>query len=246
MKKFWEQLKPQERRAVAAVGIVFFLVLNYFMVWPRFKEWNLNKARMLKAEQNIRTYQAELVHKDEYAHRIQNFDSDTVQLEDQDTHFENFILDRALENHVTRENESPMRKTPFEFFVEKQVTLQTLSSEPGLVNFLYSLGSSNSMMRVKSLIVHPADLNRYQLHADIVIVASYQKTTPNAPAKPAANAATRTTAATPASASKPAASAPRPGAPNPNSAPPGPNPNAAARGRGPNPMDFKDKPGTSK
>ena len=44
MKKFWEQLKPQERRAVAAVGIVFFLVLNYFMVWPQFKEWGVNNS----------------------------------------------------------------------------------------------------------------------------------------------------------------------------------------------------------
>ena len=185
MKKFWEQLKPQERRAVTAVGIIFFLVLNYFMVWPQFKQWNVNKARIAKAQTNIVTYQAESRHMDEYKRRIRGFDADVVPQEDQVIHFQNYIRDRALENGISIQNESPLRKVPAEFFTEQQVTLQTISSEAGLVNFLYSLGSSNSMVRVRTLNVHPADLNRFQLRSEVVIVASYQKTTPTVAPRPA-------------------------------------------------------------
>jgi hypothetical protein len=215
MKKLWEQLKPQERRGVTIIGVLLFLVLNYFLVWPQFKQWGANLRRMDKANADISKYQAELRRKPEYERRIRNFDAEVVPPEDQVIHFQNYIRDRATENGVSIQNESALRKIPTEFFLEQQETVQAVCSEPSLVNFLFSLGSSNSLMRVRNLILHPADLNRYQLHADVIIVASYQKNTPTPPPRVDAPARTEAPAAKPAGPGpKPMNVTNKPGIPN--------------------------------
>ena len=44
-------LRPQERRLVVFVGIVFFVVLNIWLVWPHFGDWtkvSMDRERALR------------------------------------------------------------------------------------------------------------------------------------------------------------------------------------------------------
>jgi len=206
MKKFWEQLKPQERRWVIAIGCLVFIVLNYFFVWPKFGEWRKNSARIKNANERMATYSGEISKTGTYQSQINNFskEGEQVALEDQALSFDAAIQTAAGENSVQIQSMSRTATTTNEFFMEQQRTVQVRTGDKNLVNFLYSLGSGGSQMRVRDMVIRPLDGNRYELHADLKIVASYQKKAPT----PAPKAA----AAKPAVPTSPAASAPAPAA----------------------------------
>jgi hypothetical protein len=191
MKQFWAQLRPTERRWVIGIGCLVFIVLNYFFVWPRFKEWHTNSLGKADANRRIAMYQAELARQAEYEKAIKNFEGGSgsldIPLEDQILSFATFYQGRALENGVQIQSDSPRPPRTNEFFMEQQTTLDIVGGEKNLVGFLYSLGSSSSIMRVREMSLHAIEPNRYQLRASITIVASYQKKAPSkaAPAKPA-------------------------------------------------------------
>lgn len=220
MKKLWEQLKPQERRWLIAIGCVVFITLNYFMVWPKFKDWTANSNRIAAAKDKLAKYSAEIARKDDYQRRIASLDveNNTISPDDQAVHFENTFRDHALENGVSIQSVSRPSTRTDDFTMEQQATLQVLTGEKNLVNFLYSLGSGGSLMRVKSMSLRPADNNRYQLHADLTIAESYLRTTPGAPvknptpAKPAAPAIAPAVkpAVVPPTAANPAKTSPKP------------------------------------
>jgi hypothetical protein len=83
------------------------------------------------------------------------------------------------------------QRTNNQFFLEQSQTVTTTAKEQELVDFLYNLGSSNSLIRVRDLGLRP-DQPRQQLNANIKLVASYQK---NLPVRAAPAAAARTAAA---------------------------------------------------
>lgn len=209
MKKFWEQLKPQERRWLIIIGCVVFATMNYFFVWPQFNEWSKNTSRMNADKDNMAKYTAELTHKAEYERKMRDIDPEdqNIAQEDQAVHFEQVFRDKAVENGVQIQSTSrPLTRTD-DFTMEQRTTIQVLTGERNLVDYLYSLGSSGSAVRVESMSLRPLDLNRYQLHADLTIVESYFRNPTSAtpartvaaatPAKPAANSAAPTTPAKP-------------------------------------------------
>ncbi len=73
------------------------------------------------------------------------------------------------------------------FFVQLTQNINVTANDAQLVDFLYKLGSSASMIRVLDLELQP-DPPRQNLVANITLVASYQKK-PAAKAAPAAPAA---------------------------------------------------------
>jgi hypothetical protein len=218
MKKFWDQLKPQERRWVTIVGIIVFLVLNYIFVWPRFKDWGANTRRIDDDRRKIAMYQAEIARQAEYKKKIAGFDSENqdIQEGDQALHFEEAFRDRALENGVSILSVSRPNIRSDDYTMEQSVTLQLNASEKNLVDFLYSLGSGGSTIRAKSISMRPLDNNRYQLHADLTISESYLRN----PTKP-----------TPRTGAVSAATGPAKPAPGP--AKPAVTPANSAPGRGP-------------
>ena len=187
MKKMWEQLKPQERRLVIGIGCLVFLIMNYFFVWPKFGEWRRNSARMAAAHKKIADCQVELSKKSSYEAKIKEFYAagQEVPAPEMAGQFQKFFLDRAADNGVAIENTSKITSSTTEFFMEQRATIQVVTLESNLVNFLYSLGSSSSLMRVKTMSLHVPE-PRYQLRASLTIVASYQKAKTPAPATHAA------------------------------------------------------------
>jgi hypothetical protein len=199
MKKFWEQLKPQERRWVTVVAMLFFIVLNYLLVWPRFKQWGQNTARKNAANLNLAKYHAEIVHEQEYLGKIKELESAemAVPLEDQAAQFETTFIDHAYEHSIAILGKGKLTTRSNDYFLEESMGFDVTATETNLVNLLYSLGSSNSLMRVRSMSLQPADPNRYALKAGLTVVASYKKKnlTPPKPAATATNTAKTTASA---------------------------------------------------
>jgi hypothetical protein len=182
MKRYWEQLKPQERRWAVGIGVVVFLMLNYFFVWPHVHDWSRDSSRMRVALDTNALYRAEIAHKDEYTRRLRELQSDgsSVLPEDQAIDFIHFYSSREIANRVTPVNNGPLVTRTNDFFLEQQMGISVQADETNLVNFLYSLSSGNSMMRVRAMSLHP-DPSHQQLAATLTLVASYQK---KAAAKP--------------------------------------------------------------
>jgi hypothetical protein len=199
VKQWFEQLKPQERRYAVIIGSAVFLILNYFFVWPHFGDWKRYDARIKKDDELTATYNKEVRLKPTYQHRINELQSDSSPIppEDQAIDFIHFYSSRALSNKVSVVNQGTLTTQTNAFFLEQQMGIIVVADETNLVNFLYSLGSGNSMMRVRAMSLHPSQ-NHQDLNANITLVASYQKKTPVRSTTPGATPARGTAANTPA------------------------------------------------
>ena len=83
-----------------------------------------------------------------------------------------------------------------EFFQEYTMRVDFSSKESNIVNFLWKLGESDSMVRVSDLLVKP-DKNRYRLDGWMNLTASYQKDIKASMPRPAAETKPKLEAAKP-------------------------------------------------
>jgi len=220
MKEYLSRLNPIERRFVVGVVVLFFVVINLFWVWPHFSDWGNLQRRLGGARAKRASYEAVAQQQTTLESEVRKLAGEgaAVPLEDQATEFFKTINTEAIQNGVNFiGNSRPITRTNNQFFVEQIVTVQVQATEKQLVDFLYNLGTGNSLVRVRALSVHP-DPPRQQLSANITLVASYQKNpkiqaaVPAAavavanPAKPAAQPSVSKTAPPPAqpAAAKPA------------------------------------------
>ncbi len=183
MKKYFEQLQPMERRLVVAVAVVLVLVLNFMFIWPHFKDWGDLRRRGTDAETKLKLYRAATAQIPTLKAGVEKFASagQTVAPEDQAIDLMRTIQAQAAACGFGIQNFSrSIMRTNDAFFVEQVQNITVTATEAQLVDFLYKLGSSASMIRVRDLALQP-DMPRQRLSANILLVASYQKTA--APAK---------------------------------------------------------------
>ena len=57
MKKYFDQLRPMERRVVLFVGVALFVALNWVFVWPYFSDWSNYTVRYGAAQTKLKLYQ---------------------------------------------------------------------------------------------------------------------------------------------------------------------------------------------
>ena len=206
-------LRPFERRLFVIVAIAVFLVLQYFFVWPHFGE--VSKMNELREDANRTLFirLAEIAQTNKFVKDLKALEGEglTVPPEDQATDLARTINYQAAQNLVTPQSLSKPFTRTNEFFLEQSVTITTVSTEDALVNFLYSLGSGSSLIRVRDLTLRP-DQSHLRLTATIQLVASYQK-------KPAVRSAAPAAAPAAAPVAKPA--------PKPETKPAVPNPGAS-------------------
>jgi hypothetical protein len=190
MKRYWENLRPNERRIVAVVGVVVFVLFNFWFVVPHFSDWGKVQARNAKAQKTLVVFQNEINQKSSFERMLQKFQGEgqNVPAEDQSTHFSSMIQSQAIQAGVGIQHTTRQISTTNAFFLELSQTISVQAREQQIVDFLYNLGSSNSMIRVRDLVLTP-DQPRQQLSANIKLVASYQK-------KPAVRSAATTPSAT--------------------------------------------------
>lgn len=185
MKKYFEQLRPLERRLVVGVGVILFIVLNWVFVKPHYGDWSDLHDRLDSANRKLKLYGAAIAQKPQLEKEVNVLQSDGgyVPQEDQAINFIRTIQSQAIESGVAIVNTSrQVTHTNDAFFIEQVQNINVSATDEQLVDFLYKLGSGVSMIRVRDLELQP-DNTRMRLMANIRLVASFQKS-PNA--KPAA------------------------------------------------------------
>jgi hypothetical protein len=207
MSDFLSRLNPAERRFVVAVGLLFFIVVNVFWVWPHFGDWGRTRLRMDKALRTQKMFEGEIAQTPALSAKVRALQSTGLNVppEDQAIQLGRVVIQQAGQSGL-QFNGSPRSPatTTNQFFIEQTHTINVLGDDAQLVNFLYNLGAGNSLIRVRDLSVTP-DPTRQRLSAHITLVASYQKKPTVKSTAPAANTPTAKPAKTP-----PAATAPKP------------------------------------
>ena len=191
-------LPPTERRLVLFGIVLLILLLNYFLVWPYFSEWSKTGDQLRKETDKQTKFMAEITQREKYEKRLGDLkqkgvpgllDADRVPMMQQ-TVYAQGGLSGVL---ITRVMVPPPMKAigiTNQFFDERLVTVDVNGGEAELVDFLYQLGSGESMMRVRDISNLRPDASRTRLQATLTLVASFQKEnkaptkTASAPTKP--------------------------------------------------------------
>ena len=184
MKKYFEQLRPMERRLVVGVAVVLLIVLNAVFIWPHFSDWGNLRTRLDKARSDLDRNQKASAQIPALLAEVKKFESEGqfVALEDQGINFMRTIQMQSAQSGVGLVNPGrQITRTNDAFFVEQIENINVTATEEQLIDFLYKLGSGTSMIRVRDLELQP-DAPRQRLNANIRLVASYQKNPPAASA----------------------------------------------------------------
>ena len=201
MKKYFDNLRPFEKRVVVAVAAMFFIVMNFWFVFPHFSDWGNLQRRMEAAQQKLATYQTVIDKKATYEKMIRGLQGGgglEVPREDQGNQFQRSVLMQAGQSGVAVPQNGKILVNTNQFFLELSQNIGVQSGEKQLVDFLYNLGSGEtSQIRVRDMALHP-DPPRQQLQANVKLIASYQKTA----AKAAAAGARTASANSPSSTAK--------------------------------------------
>lgn len=205
-------LQPPERRLVLAGFVLVAVVLNYWFIWPYFKELTPVNQESEKIEKQNARFLAEIGKKDSYERRrqeLQKAGAEVIEAE-QSSRVQSTIWTQASAHGVTvnRLNPSTVRTGQTnQFFDEVALTLDFIAGEEELVNFLHALGSDESLIRVKDLTRLRLDPSQSKLSGQITVTASFLKKPKPAPApaaKPAVNSTTNKVAASAKTTNRPA------------------------------------------
>jgi Tfp pilus assembly protein PilO len=187
MKKYFEHLRPMERRLAVGVLVVFILVLNWWYIWPHFSDWTNLRRRDDDAQRKLKLYQDTVAQTAHYEAELKKFEGqgEVVPPEDQAINMMRTINSQSAAAGVGIVNYShSMMRTNDAFFVEQVQNISVIGTDAQLVDFLYKLGNDPSMIRVRDLELQP-DAARQHLNGNIRLVASYQKKTAAANSKSA-------------------------------------------------------------
>jgi hypothetical protein len=168
-------LRPSERRLLVAVGVVLFLVVNIWFVWPHFGDLQDVRNARAAALAKRQRYQDEISKKAEREAEVKRLEASTAGVRQQDQAIEllRAIQKQASAHRVSITGNSRQMTRTNDFFFEQSQNITTESGELELLEFLYDLGSGNSTIRVRDLSVRP-DAPRYKLSTNIKLVSSYR------------------------------------------------------------------------
>src|SRR6185503_1226316 len=146
-------LRPQERRLVVIVGIVVFVVLNFWLVFPMFGEYGRNQNRIDAARIKLKTYQDEIGKKPVYEKELRELEKSgaPVPSEEAGLRLSQEVSSQAALSGVSitsmtqmqRNQQGPAGKTNA-FFDEAAVTVNLNSGEKELVEFLWRLADRDT------------------------------------------------------------------------------------------------------
>ena len=179
-------LSSGERRLVMFVLVVLMCALAW-MVWGMIPDPGETQKKITKAQTQLNSFENEISKAQLYEGKIRTLEglgSAVMPIEQE------FTMRRTINNltaangvRVTRLGRTTTKTN--EFFHEKTMRIDFSSKESDIVNFLWKLGGSDSMVRVSDLLIKP-DKNRYRLDGWMNLTASYQKDPKATQPKPAA------------------------------------------------------------
>jgi hypothetical protein len=203
-------LRPQERRLVVIVGIVVFVVLNFWLVFPMFGDYGRNEQRIKDFRSTLKKYQDEINKKPGYEKELKELETrgGYVPTEEAGLRLSTEVSSQAALSGVTITSMTTMSRNSGTaagktnaFFDEAAVTVNVNSGEKEFIDFLWRLADKETLIRAKSMQLGPDLPARMRLQGQITLVKSFQRRPPpraTVPTtKPAASSAT-TTASAPA------------------------------------------------
>jgi len=190
-------LSSGERRLVMFVLVVLLCALTW-MVWGMIPDPGATQQKIAKAENDLARFSGEIDKREEYNRRVSELEgmgSAVVPIE-QEVNMRRTINNLTAANgvRVTRLGRTTTKTN--EFFQEYTMRIDFSSKESDIVNFLWKLGESDSMVRVSDLLVKP-DKNRYRLDGWMNLTASYQKDIKASRPRPAVEAKPKSEATKP-------------------------------------------------
>ena len=226
MKSLFDKLnlRPQEQRWVVGVGIIVFLVLNFWLVFPRFGDLGRTQQKKTDAEKTLKKFKDEIGRKGHYTREEERLKAigGFVPSEEQALELQREVYQQAQQAGVmivrSDASRGASQQRTNSFFEEQTLVVVVNTGERELVDFLWGLGKGQSLTRVSSMRLQ-RDPSQTKLSGDLTLIKSFQKKPPKA-AAPVAVAA-----ANPVRPSK-AAPPPAKGVTNP---PPATNTNVAKR-----------------
>ena len=212
-------LRPQERRLVVIVGIVVFVVLNFWLVIPMFGDYGRYEQRIKDAQGKLKSYQDEISKKGSYNTELKTLESQGgfVPTEEAGLRLSTEVSSQAALSGVTITSITQLQRQQSggktnTFFDEAAVTINFNTTEKELVDFLWRLADKETLIRAKSMTLG-TDPSRMRLQGNITLVKSFQRrpttkvTAVTAKVPAATKPASTTTAPTTAPAATPAATA---------------------------------------
>ncbi len=186
-------LRPQEKRIAMAVTVGVVLLLSALFVWPKLGDGQKARDALAKSHKTLAAYQAEIARIPSYENRLRDLEGQgsAVLPEEQALQLFSTVQRQAQKAHVPITSTRAGSPSPSSgsntnsFFDEQTVLIGVNTGESDLVDFLYSLGSGSSMIRVRDMDLRP-DPPRYRLNGSVTLVASYQKKPKVLPRPPAA------------------------------------------------------------
>lgn len=186
MKSYLDNLRPFEKRVVVGVGVMLFVVLNLWLVLPRFSDWGTVQNRRWEAQRKLGVYRKEIAQVPDLEKKLKELEGENMGVppEEQFVQFSRAVQTQQARSGVNITGTSKLLTRTNLFFLELSQTVTLQSGEPQLVDFLYNLGEGNSLIRVRDLSLRP-DPPRQNLSASVKLVASFQKKQPAKAAGPA-------------------------------------------------------------
>lgn len=175
-------LTPAERRLVMVVAFVVFLVLNFLLIWPQFGELGRTQLRSKDVSSKLVRFQNEVRKKPDYERELKRLEGagGYVASEEQALALSREVVAQAASSGVHIDRYDPQRTSGAQtnsFFEEQSLTITVNTAEQELVDFLYNLGASNSLIRVRTMTLG-RDPSQMHLAGTITLVKSFQKKAP--------------------------------------------------------------------
>ena len=173
-------LRPAEKRLVVLAALALFIVINLIFIVPQFGEWGRLEKEMRDMRTRMDKYSVELNKQAYYKKEIERLRKvgQAVAVEDQKLDLASKIDSLAAISgvfiqgkNITDRQSTSGGKTNL-FFKEQTATVNANATEQQLVDFLYLLGSGDSLIRAKIMNLQ-RDPTGMRLKADLTLVASY-------------------------------------------------------------------------
>ena len=149
-------LAPAERRLVVIVGIVIFVVLNFWLVIPEFGEWAKNEQRTKDASAKLQSFKTEIAKEPAYKKELKELENQGgyVATEEAALRLSQEVNSQAALSGVTITSITPLQRQGSggktnAFFEEASVTVNINTSEKELLDFLFRLADKDMLIRAR-------------------------------------------------------------------------------------------------
>src|SRR4051794_22133089 len=121
MKRYWEGLRPFEKRVVVGVATGLFAVFNLWFVLPHFSDLARMKVRMEEAQRSLRLRETVIAQKPMYEQEIKKFQSEglDVPAEEQALQFQRTVSDEEMRVGVNPISTGRIITKTNQFFLEQ-------------------------------------------------------------------------------------------------------------------------------